>query len=50
MINYHVKTVNNDFRVTEITGLDLSGGEYSAYFLHKSGFRTSEAIKLISEK
>lgn len=50
VINYQIKTINNDFSVTEIADLDLSGGEYSVYFLHKSGLRTSDTVKLISEK
>lgn len=47
---YQIKAKNEDFRVTEISDLDLSGGKYSIFLLYKSGLRTVEAIDKISLK
>lgn len=48
MKDYQIKAVNNDFRVTEIADLDLSGGQYSVFFLNKSGMKTKDAVEQIS--
>lgn len=48
MIDYQIKAINKDFRVTEIVDLDLSGGAHSVYFLNKSGMKTADAVEQIS--
>lgn len=48
MIDYQIKAVNEDFRVTEIADLNLSGGAHSVFLLHKSGMKTTDAVEQIS--
>ena len=49
MIDYQIKVINEDFRVTEIADLNLSGGAYSVFLLYKSGMKTTDAVEQISK-
>lgn len=49
MIDYQIKAINEDFRVTEIADLNLSGGAYSIFLLYKSSMKTTDAVEQISK-
>ena len=49
MIDYQIKVINEDFRVTEIADLNLSGGSFSIFLLYKSGMKTTDAVEQISK-
>ena len=48
MLNYSYKTVNSDFRVTEIINLILDGGDYHYYIMRKKGYKTIDVLDIIS--
>ncbi len=48
MLTYSYKTINSDFRVTEILNLILDGGDYHYYIMRKKGYRTVDVIDMIA--
>lgn len=50
MLTYSYKTVNSDFRVTEIINLILDGGDYHYYLMRKKGYKTVDVLDIISEE
>lgn len=48
MLTYSYKTVNSDFRVTEIINLILDGGDYHYYLMRKKGYKTMDVLDIIS--
>lgn len=48
MLTYSYKTINSDFRVTEIINLILDGGDYHYYLMRKKGYKTVDVLDIIS--
>ena len=48
MLTYSYKTINSDFRVTEIINLILDGGNYHYYVMRKKGYKTVDVLDIIS--
>lgn len=48
MFTYSYKTINSDFRVTEIQNICLNGGDYHYYILNKQGYRTADVVDIIA--
>lgn len=48
MLSYSYKTINSDFRVTEIINLILDGGDYHYYIMRKKGYKTVDVLDIIA--
>lgn len=48
VLTYSYKTINSDFRVTEIINLILDGGDYHYYIMRKKGYKTVDVLDLIA--